>query len=566
MPSHLAAEIVPGSLVRVPLSGRRVRGWVVELGFRDPDRLKDIAGVSSAVPVFESPQLEALRWAARHYVAPISVLLAKATPPNLPKSIPALSTTRPVDAGGHPLASVAGEVAEGKRRPVQALVGPWRDVAWIPGLGTALGSGRSVAVICASVAEAELVAGEARKLFGDTVVLAHGAAAALTRAWESAQVAARLVVGTPRLAVWRISSLGLAVVLEENRRAMKERQTPTLHVREVMRTRSLLEGFTLAFLGPTPSVENLASGAEITRVGSRAWPLVEVVDRSEEPPGSGFLSQRVMNALAATARSGSRAFVFTHRRRGGAAMRCTRCRTLRSCTLCGSPLGRGPVCRRCGADAPAACVSCRATEFEELGTVPSRLTAEINARLGREAAAVHPTESPISVGTERDLAALPPMGLVVAADADGLLMAPGYRASEEALRLLARLANSLERGPGRRMMVQTAHPGSDLITTLTRGDPIPYLEKVLVERARDGLPPAVEMMAIELREHIPPGVSEELGGLEDATLLGPVEIEGGQRWLLAGRLGKARLALRPKVGRWREAGATVRIDADPIEI
>ncbi len=555
-------------MVRVPLSGRRVRGWVVELGFRDPERLKEIAGVSSPIPAFEPPLLEALRWAARHYVAPVSVLLAKATPPNLPKALPPPPPTGPghVSRAAHPLVALAAEVAEGKRRPVQALVGPWRDLDWLAGLSPVLGSGRSVGLICASVAEAEVVADNARQMFGDAVVLAAGPDATLTKAWEAAQVPPRVVVGTPRLALWRIEALGLAVVLEENRRAMKERQTPTLHVRELMRTRSLLEGFTLVFMGPTPSVENLAHGAEVTRIGARSWPLVEIVDRSEEPPGSGFLSQRVVNALAATIRSGARAFVFTHRRRGGASMRCERCRTLRSCTVCGSPLGRGAVCRRCGTDAPASCLTCGGEVFEELGTIPSRLTTEINGRFGREVAAVYPAQAPILVGTERDLAALPAMGLVVAADADGLLMAPSYRASEEALRLLARLANSLERGPGRRMMVQTAHPRSDLISTLTRGDPIPYLEKVLVERARDGLPPAVEMMAVELRDFVPPDVSEELAALEDATLMGPMEIDDGQRWLLAGRLGKARLALRPIVGRWREAGATVRIDADPIDL
>jgi primosomal protein N' len=158
------------------------------------------------------------------------------------------------------------------------------------------------------------------------------------------------------------------------------------------------------------------------------------------------------------------------------------------------------------------------------------------------------------------------MALVVAADTDGLLLAPGFRASEEALRLLARLGNSLERGPGRRMMIQTAHPGSELVATLTKGDPIPYLEKVLVERARDGLPPATEMLAVEIREHIPEGVEKELADLGDVSLLGPLEIEQGTRWLLAGDLGKARLALRGLVGRWREAGATVRIDADPIDL
>jgi hypothetical protein len=45
-----------------------------------------------------------------------------------------------------------------------------------------------------------------------------------------------------------------------------------------------------------------------------------------------------------------------------------------------------------------------------------------------------------------------------------------------------------------------------------------------------------------------------------------MSVTDGQRWLIAGSLGEARLQLRRLVSRWRDAGATVRIDADPIDI
>jgi primosomal protein N' (replication factor Y) len=566
VPPHLAASIMLGSLVRVPLSGRRVRGWVVELG-KGPNRaLKEISGVSGAAPVFDESLMKSLNWMSSHYVAPVPVLLAKATPPNLPQTPDSAEAVTTVPGPDHPLAAVAGVAARDGKIPAQAILGQWRAGEWLSALGPVLTAGKSAMVVAASAAEASRVAKWGRRHFGGAVIDASGDDnAELTRAWSDAQAPGRLLVGTPRVATWGMAALTLAVVLEEGRRAMKERQTPTLHVRDVLHTRSRLEGFTPVFLGPTPSVEILSAGAKVRRVGGRAWGLVEVVDRSEEPPGSGFLSGRVIAALKATAGKGERCFVFTHRRTGAASLRCVTCRAIRACGRCGAYVGRVEACPRCGAHL-GPCAHCGSGEFEEMGTVPQRLVTEINRALGRGFSAVHPADTKVTVGTERDLAALPPVALAVAADADGMLMGTGYRTTEEALRQLARVATAVERGRGARMMVQTSHPDSDLMQALRRGDPIPYLERVLNGRSREGMPPSVEMIALELRGQVPRGVVDDLEPLPGATVLGPAKVDEGERWLLTGDLGSARLRLRDLVGRWREEGVTVRVDADPIDL
>lgn len=566
IPDNLSGAVRLGSIVRVPLSGRKVRGWVVETSQSDDEGLKDVASVSGAAPVFDPGLLQTLRWAAQHYVAPLSVLLGRATPPNLPKSSGFPAEGPEVPSGQHPLHELAAQAAEGKKQPSQIIVGSWTDLEWISALAPVVNAGRSVIVVAATVAEVEQIAKHAAPLYGEALVeIGGGSDAQLTRAWEQMQTPGRLIIGTPRLAEWSVGGLAMAVVLEEGRRAMKDRQTPTLHVRDLLRTRSLIEGFTTVFFGPTPSVEVLAAGADVTRVGNRAWPLVEIVDRSGDPPGSGFLSERVVAALRATSDQDQTSFVFTHRRLGLASMRCTKCRTVRQCQRCGTRAGREDQCRTCSSRI-GPCVSCGGTEFEEMGTIPERLVSEINRRIGGAPAGVFASGKSIQVGTERDLAGLPPTYLTVAADVDGMLMSHGYRTSEEALRQLARVANSLERGSGHRMMVQTSHPESELITTLRRGDPIPYLEVVLGQRAKEGAPPSTEMIAVEVRD----AEAEDLAGLLDGgsafDVLGPIETDGGVQWLLQGDLTSARAQLREVVGRWREAGATVRVDADPIDL
>jgi primosomal protein N' len=210
------------------------------------------------------------------------------------------------------LADVIARTAGDDRSPVMALVGNWRRLAWLEELGPVLASGRSVLVVAASAAEVTDIAERAGAIWGGVAVAVSGEDDKTdTKTWQAAQSPPRLVIGTPKTASWRIGGLGLAIVLEEGRRAMKDRQTPTLHVRDLMRTRSRLEGFNLVFYGPTPSVELLVAGAETVHEGNRAWPLVEIVDRTEDRPGSGFLSDRSLAAISATAESGERVFVFT---------------------------------------------------------------------------------------------------------------------------------------------------------------------------------------------------------------------------------------------------------------
>ena len=566
IPDHLAPDLHVGSIVRVPLSGRRVRGWVVETTDSREGKLKEIAGISGSGPVFDDDLLKGLVWTSRHYVSPLSTLLGRATPPNLPRSIPAPVAPVHVAPSGHIFDDVASKTAADQRSPIVALVGNWRRFEWLRQLGPVFGAGKSVLIVAASAAEVGRLHEEASEVWGDLVSSATGEDDKTdTEVWEAAQSPPRLVLGTPKTAAWKVGSLGLAIVLEEGRRAMKDRQTPTIHVREVMRNRSRLEGFNLVFFGPTPSVELLSAGAEIVHVGNRGWPLVEVVDRSEDRPGSGFLSDRTIAAIGATAKAGSRVFVFTHRRLGYASMRCTRCRVLRSCESCGARLGRDDACPKC-ATMVGPCPNCGGTEFEEMGTIPERLVAEIHRRLGRGAAAIHPGDAVVTVGTERDLAGLSPVALAVAADVDGMLMGLAYRTTEEALRQLARLALAVREGTGNRLMLQTSRPDSFLITTMRRGDPIPYLERVLVDRAREGSPPASEMIALEIRGEVPETAASALAELDQAVVMGPMTIPDGKRWLLTGKLGPARLQLRKLVGRWRDAGATVRVDADPIDV
>lgn len=559
-------------MVRVPLGGRTVRGFVTARAAVTPGRpLRPIAAFSGDRSVFDKDVLETVRWAAIHYVAPLAVMLGRCAPPNLPRAV-ASSPLPPVPSVAAPpgysatSAFPAALIAGRRPRPQYLVAG--RDIDRLVASLAAplLAAGRSVMVVGPTVQEVVDLAATLAERFGDRVVIATSAltAAEQTGAWSRAAAEeGLLLIGTREIAFWPVAGFGMAIIVDEGRRAMKAPQTPTVHVREVLRRRSTVERFGLAMIGPVPSSEALAAGVEVYGPPGRVWPLVEIADRRDEPPGGGIVMDRTRAAIAGIVRRRGRVFVLVHRRGYAPAFRCVRCREVRRCATCGSLIDRSGACRRCGA-AQATCQACGGRRFEPLGAGIGRVVDDLGRSLHGD---VGTTESdrPVVVGTERDLVGLEPVDLAVSLDADALVLAPNYRAREDALRLLARLALSVRAGRGRRCLVQTAMPDEPVIETLRSGRPLPFQRAVVREREDRGFPPVGEMIAVETSGA---GDGIDMAALApNATVLGPAATDTGQRWLIQGsELRDVRIRLRTVVQDLRDRGVTVRIDADPLDL
>ncbi|MGH2746405.1 MAG: replication restart helicase PriA, partial [Actinomycetota bacterium] len=91
VPEPLAERVRAGSLVRVPLGARRVRGVVVEL--RDSAsierRLEDVAAVVVEPPIAPPPLDELARWVARRYVVPTGRVFERMVPARVRARVPA---------------------------------------------------------------------------------------------------------------------------------------------------------------------------------------------------------------------------------------------------------------------------------------------------------------------------------------------------------------------------------------------------------------------------------------------------------------------------------------------
>ncbi len=542
-PDDLSAPL--GAIVRVPLASRIVRGWVIGVSDASREGLRSIRRVSGTLPVFGPKQLETHRWLAHHYVAPLASILRAATPPNLPTRVP-----RPPEP-----------TATGRTR---------RDhVATIEDAMNLLGgaTGGSLMVIAPTGVEVRRAAA-AMAGRGDVVVVEPDASdRQVTAAWSRARLEEGLVlVGTGRVAMWWMRGLSTVVVLEEGRRSHKERQAPTLHPRTILSHRAAIEGLHMITTGTVPTLETLSTGTPFPHP-RRLWPLVEVVNRNEEPPGRGVVSERVKQAIRHAVNQGRTTLVFSHRRGYAPAFRCTRCGQLRRCPACGSAATNAGICPRCGA-AYGACAACSGRSFEPLGAAVGRVRDLMQTLVGAERVGDVGSSALVQVGTERDLVDATPVGLAVVLDGDRLLLGLDYRAPEDGLRLMARVAGLVAPGAGNRAMVQTSLPDHPAVAALRRGDPTGFLDAEMATRSAAGLPPAGELIVLETRgeQGLAPDdvVALEADG---AMVFGPRETATGIRWLLQGRdLGTARMSLRKMVRRLRDSGSEVRVDVDPLEL
>ena len=566
-------DVSVGSIVRVPLGGRKVRGYVTGLTSGTATELKALRGVSGDLPVFDERLLETLRWAAHHYVTPMAGILAKAAPPNLPRRKAASAWPKVPDVAQGPVTGLAAAAACGSRSPATYLMAAadWtRHLASVA--APVVVADRSLMVVVATAIEAGRIAAELSAIFGSRVITATSGLSdrELTNAWQTAAtVPGSIVVGTHRIVFWPVARLGLAVIIEEGRRGMKDRQTPTVHAREILRMRTKVERFGLLYMGRVPTTEVLRAGTEIVRDPgrNRIWQLVEVVDRGEDPPGSGILTDRVRSALRHAIARKERVFLFTHRHGYAPASRCVRCRALRRCRECGSRPDPGTACARCGADL-GPCLACGGGRFEPLGAGVGRVIEQARRVVGAEAVGNIDEGRPVVVGTERDLIEAGTMDLAVAVDADGLILGTNYRAAEEALRVLVRVAGVVPLGRGKRLVVQTSQPNHPVLIALRRGDPLEFLESELAKREQLGFPPAGELIVLEVRHAGPEShrlIEEAVG--DAATVYGPATVPSGLRWLIQGnRLSIARTRLRQAVQHLRDGGAAVRVDVDPLDL
>ena len=497
VPEGVACRVTVGTMVRVPFSGRRVRGWVVADGVESeapPDRLRPLLGVVSEGPPADVVDLTA--WVAWRFAGPRLPLLRAASPAAVVPPGPPVAAAAGAVAAAAPLdpeaAAVAGEVAGRSLAVVR-----WPPAARRGALVAALlpGAGSSIVVVPGG-GTAALAARLARAGHRVVAYLAEGRPLERARAWDRARLGSSVVVGGRSAVFAPVPDLAAIVVLDDGVEALKEERAPTWHARDVALERARRAGARVVIVSPVPPPEATAAAAVTapSRSAERnGWPVLEVIDRRREAPGLGLFSRRVVDALRQAVDDGGRAVCVLNRRGRARLLACDACAELARCERCDSAVTEGDepstlVCRACGWTRPRLCARCGGTKLRVLRSGVTRVREELAALLPRAGVAMVDASTdktpgePVVIGTEAVLHRLghpeghpraPGVARAVAfLDFDQELLAPRFRAGEQALWLLARAARLVgPRSAGGRLLVQTRLPRHEVLEAAVRADP-----------------------------------------------------------------------------------------------
>ncbi len=535
LPAAMAGAVEVGTVVRVPLHGRRVRGWVLDPHSVPPPgvALSPVAKVSGRGP--DAATIDLCRWVAWRWAGRLPTVLRVATPDRAVRSVGRITPRGPAEPVTHPC--VAEALGRGAGVHVVRLA-PAEDP--LPVALALAGAGQCL-VVHPSVTAFERIGRGLRR--------AGASVCRWPRDWAAAAGGATVVGG--RATVFAPApALAAVVVFDEHDEGLQNESSPTWHAREVAVERARRAGVPCLLVSPAPSPEALAlaSGPVITAGRSReraGWATVHVVDRRSEDTGrTGLFSPELVRAAREELEVGGRVVAVLNRTGRARLLACRSCGSVAECERCGAAVHLTDElvlgCGHCGATRPGVCLGCGSTALSVLRPGVGRAREELEAllRVPVEAVTGGGPAGPgpdlvvdgarAVIGTEAVLHRVSSAGLVAFLDMDQELLAPRYRAAEEALGLLV-LASRVVGGRDGRVLVQTRRPDHEVLRAAVSADPAPFAVAEVARRELLGFPPAATV-AVVGGEAAPEFVAR-LGRPLGVEVLGPDD----GRWLLRSR-------------------------------
>jgi primosomal protein N' (replication factor Y) len=201
----------------------------------------------------------------------------------------------------------------------------------------------------------------------------------------------------------------------------------------------------------------------------------------------------------------------------------------------GAGEGATLVCRHCAVTRPSLCLACGSSRLKLLRPGVRRVREELERLAGVPVGevtgdadvAANLSDVPILVGTEAVLHRSLHPDVVAFLDLDAELLAPRYRAAEQALALVARAARLLGgRADGGRLVLQTRLPGHEVVQAALHADPGRVAAAEGERRRALRFPPTTAVALVS-----GPPASTYVSGLGERTdveVLGPAD----GRWLV----------------------------------
>ncbi len=372
-------SVAIGTIVRVPLAGRKVEGWVCDI---DPPiepgiSYKEICSLQSAGP--DPSIMELSKWAAYYWLAPRSKFLKTASPD---RRIPLGRTS---DRNSRAETSNLS-ARDGFEKKV-LLAHPRQDIfEHLSGLiHKVIESGKSVLVLAPTIRESTSIA---MRLTSNRFKVAQ-----MPRGWQQAYLGeADIIVGS-RSGAWAPAPrLGLILVIECQDEAYREERFPYWNAIEVCEERARRAGIPVYLLSSFPSVDHMREiqvdrlpDTSRTTAGAK-WSTIEIIDMRFEDPKSGIYSEKLLGELRHLKTNPNRKIVIIYNRKGRSKLQlCNRCKSIVCCEICSSMLVLTEdclMCPRCANSTPIMCTRCGSGSIKLLRQGVTRLASELATMLG----------------------------------------------------------------------------------------------------------------------------------------------------------------------------------------
>jgi primosomal protein N' (replication factor Y) (superfamily II helicase) len=590
VPARWTDDVRVGTRVRVPLHGRSVRGWAVEVDVETPGGIGLLPVKSWLGWGPPADLIELAAWASWRWAGPISFFLHAASPSVVVRALPEPPPLPAAPFSGS-LVGAAGEELAG------ALAGPGATVVRLPpatdlidlvlsvvGDPDTRARGGSVVVLVPSTGWAERLTAR---------LVRRGCPA--TSTWDEARAGWPVVVAS-RAGAWApVPQLAAAVVLDAHDASYREESAPTYSAVDVLLERARRRGAPCVLASPVPPValaalEGIRTVAPPAPTERAGWPTLERVDRRGADPRSGMFSEEfvrlaraVLDDPAAVATRGP--LVCVYNRTGGARLlACSHCGELAGCTRCGAATGRPRDeevlrCPRCDETRPVVCAACGRLRMKTLRAGVSRLREELEALLGvavgevvgPSGGGVEPAvpATPVLVGTEAVLHRVRHAAAVVFLDIDLHLLAPRLSATEDTLALFVRAARLVgARATAARwvrVQAQTRVPDHPVLQAMSKGEPARVLADEVAIRRVSALPPfaALALVSGTLAPDYAAALAHEAEAVATSASVS-VSPLGEDRFLVRAAAHAPLCDLFARVP--RPPGRGLRIEVDPVTL
>lgn len=433
---------------------------------------------------------------------------------------------------------------EGRVALLHGVTGSGKTAIYEHLIAETLTSGRDVLLLVPEIVITSQLIERLERIFDSLTTTYHSRLTPLRRGQTYLRLAAstggELVVGVRSALFLPLRHLGLVIVDEEHDASYKQSERPPLYNgRDCAIYLAHLYGARVVLGSATPSMESYANALSgkygyvplMERWGESRMPEIIISDtlravkRNERKVHFNTdLLQNINRSLEAS----EQVILFQNRRGYAPYIQCSTCGYSPRCPQCNVTLTQHKAsarmeCHYCGysVERPTICPACQTQDIRSMGFGTEKVEEEISrlypeadvARLDGDTSSsesafrriVHNFEegnTDILVGTQIvtkgfDFGGVTTVGIL---NADNLLSAPDFRASERAFQLMMQVAGRAGRRNDRgRVVIQTSQPTHPVIRYVATGDYSAMANAELQEREKFGYPPYSHLVRFSLR-------------------------------------------------------------------